>query len=83
LPSGEQSLMSGAGVVSLWLAQTNYPDLPRGWVVDRVRYDFRDDLDPVPEPATLSLLGIGLAATALRLRTHRKEHGDLAALDVD
>jgi hypothetical protein len=71
--SRDQTLMSGAGVVSVWLSQSSYPDLPRGWVVDQLRYDFSDPA-PIPEPATLSLLGIGLAATALRARARRKEN---------
>lgn len=74
-PSASTTLMSGAGVASVWLSPSSYSDLPRGWVVDQVRYDFGDPA-PIPEPATLSLLGIGLAATALRARAaRRKEKG--------
>jgi hypothetical protein len=73
LPS-DQIPMSGAGVVSLWLSpQSSIPGIPPGWVVDQVRYDFSDPA-PIPEPATLALLGIGLAATALRARFGGKEN---------
>jgi hypothetical protein len=71
--TGNTSPLSGAGVVSLWLEpQSGSPELPRGWVVDQIRYDFADAA-PVPEPATLTLLGIGLAAAALRARIRGKE----------
>jgi hypothetical protein len=68
--------MSGAGVVSLWLSpQTGIPGIPPGWVVDQIRYDF-DDSAPIPEPATVTLLGSGLAAIALRARIRRKEKAE-------
>jgi hypothetical protein len=70
---GGQIPMSGAGVVSVWLSpQTGIPGIPPGWVVDQIRYDFRDSA-PIPEPATVTLLGIGLAAIALRARIRGKE----------
>jgi hypothetical protein len=78
LPSGDQALMSGAGVVSLRLSQSGSPDLPPGWVVDQIRYDFGDPA-PVPEPATLTLLGIGLAGVALGARIRRKHSADRRA----
>ena len=71
--------MSGAGVVSLWLSpQTSIPGIPPGWVVDQIRYDFGDSA-PIPEPATLTLLGIGLAAIALRSRIRGKEKAERRA----
>ena len=72
---GQTTPMTGAGVVSLWLSQSSSPDLPPGWVVDQVRYDFGDPA-PVPEPATLTLLGIGLAAIALGARMRGKEKAE-------
>ena len=73
---GGQIPMSGAGVVSLWLSpQNSIPGIPPGWVVDQVRYDF-GDAAPIPEPATLILLGIGLAAFALRARIRGKENAE-------
>lgn len=46
--------------------------LPPGWRVDRVQYDFESGA-PVPEPATMLLVGSGLAAVVrLRQRSRRE-----------
>jgi hypothetical protein len=37
------------------------------WTVDSVRYDF-SAAKPVPEPGTMLLVGLGIAAAARRLR---------------
>ena len=39
--------------------------------MDQVRYDFNDVATPVPEPSTMTLITLGLAATTLRARMRR------------
>jgi hypothetical protein len=55
--------------MSLWLSPVP-PDfeMPAGWVVDQVECAFSDTPAPIPEPATMVLLGTGLAVTAFRAR---------------
>lgn len=60
--------ISGSGIATMTLQF--FPAFgvrPAGYVFSAVKYEFA----PVPEPATLSLLGAGLAALAARYRRRR------------
>jgi hypothetical protein len=61
--------LNGSGIASLSLSPTfPVPNEPPLWMVDQVRYDFA----PVPEPSTMTLITLGLAATTLRARMRRR-----------
>ena len=62
----DSAQLTGGGVASLFLS----PDTgdPAAWDVNRVRYDFGAPQAPVPEPASLTMLGLAFAAAALRAR---------------
>ncbi|HEX2459246.1 MAG TPA: PEP-CTERM sorting domain-containing protein [Vicinamibacterales bacterium] len=67
--------LNGFGIASLSLSPTfPVPNEPPLWMVDRVRYDFNDVPTPVPEPSTMTLITLGLAATTLRARMRRRGH---------
>jgi hypothetical protein len=65
--------LNGSGIVSLSLSPDfGDPNEPL-WTVNQVRYDFNDVQTPVPEPSTLTLITLGLAAT---LRARMRRRGD-------
>jgi hypothetical protein len=64
------TLVNGQGIAMIQLVGSGRPGDPRS--VFSVSYSFQPD--PIPEPATLLLLGTGLAGIASRVRKRRKAH---------
>jgi hypothetical protein len=60
--------LSGAGTATINLSMA-FPGDP-AWRVDSVRYDF-SAADPVPEPGTMLMVGLGIAGVARRVRRAR------------
>jgi hypothetical protein len=56
---------SGAGSATAFLASSDLQPTP-GWRVTRLEYQFDSDLEPVPEPSTLLLVGSGVLLIARR-----------------
>ena len=74
LPFPDHLLRSLAGFGTATITLSPYPvaEFPNRWLVDSVRYEFAA-AEPVPEPATLLLVGIGVAGVARRVRRRRAQ----------
>lgn len=75
-PPGGSFALQGSGIATINLSQyfesspegTTFFD---GWKVDSVRYDF-SAAEPVPEPGTMLLAGLGIAGIARRVARRRR-----------
>jgi hypothetical protein len=67
-PSGSQTTLTGQGIATAMFARDrNYSQL---WYLRTLNYEFQ--ATPTPEPATLLLLGTGIAGVAARVRRRKK-----------
>jgi hypothetical protein len=66
---GGVELLFGSGIVTTrWSPESSGES--RGWSLASARYDF-SQAEPVPEPGTMALVGVGGAAALLRRRKQR------------
>ena len=68
-PEPDFQVLAGSGIATITLSPYGTA-FPNRWSVDSVRYEFAA-ADPVPEPATLLLVGVGIAGVARRYRNGR------------
>lgn len=67
----------GRGTATIFLESIAIPNLAPGWGVSRIRYQLSSmPGEPIPEPATLLLLGAGLGGGLLARRAGHKRRTD-------
>jgi len=65
--------MSGRGMASVLLAPFPQGSEPGLWQADLVHYDFQGALAPTPEPASMTLFGVGLALAGMYRSRRRRQ----------
>ena len=70
-PNTEIWPLAGSGTATIALSPYPVAEFPNRWTVDSVRYEFTA-ADPVPEPGTMLLVGIGMGAIARGYRKRRR-----------
>ena len=68
-PEPDFQVLAGSGIATITLSPSGTA-FPNRWSVDSVRYEFAA-ADPVPEPATLLLVGVGIAGVSRKVRNRR------------
>lgn len=64
-------MLTGGGIATISLSPHLTPGFDPAWRVDSVRYAFSDAATPVPEPATMLLVGLGMVGVARRMTRAR------------